>query len=74
MKDHLADLRALLGDKGLLTDQAEMAGYAIDWRKLFPGQPLAVARPSTTQEVSAVMASRLAEEPELTRQAPGAPK
>ena len=56
MKDHLADLRALLGDKGLLTDQAEMAGYAIDWRKLFPGQPLAVARPSTTQEVSAVMA------------------
>ena len=54
--DHLAGLHALLGDKGLLTDPAEMAGFAIDWRKLFPGKPLAVARPSTTQEVSAVMA------------------
>ena len=56
MSDVLAGLYAIVGPKGLLTDQSEMAAYAIDWRKLFPGKPLAVARPSTTADVSAVMA------------------
>lgn len=51
----LASLRALVGDAGLLTDAAEMAGYAVDWRKLFPGRPLAVVRPKTSAEVAEVV-------------------
>ena len=51
----LATLRAVVGDTAVLTDAAEMAGYAIDWRKLFPGKPLAVVRPKTTAEVADVL-------------------
>jgi FAD/FMN-containing dehydrogenase len=51
----LSALHALVGDAGLLTDPAEMAGYAVDWRKLFPGKPLAVLRPKTAAEVAAVV-------------------
>ncbi len=56
MSDALAGLHAIVGSKGLLTDPAEMAAYGIDWRKLFPGLPLAVVRPFSTAEVSAIMA------------------
>lgn len=56
MSDALAGLHTIVGSKGLLTDPAEMAAYGIDWRKLFPGLPLAVVRPSSTAEVSAIMA------------------
>ncbi|TQF76880.1 FAD-binding oxidoreductase [Elioraea sp. Yellowstone] len=47
----LADrLRAVLGAKGLLTDQAAIAAHSADWRNLFPGSALAVLRPATTAE------------------------
>ena len=48
----LARLRERLGPAGLLTDPQECDAYAIDWRKLFPGQPLAVARPANTADVA----------------------
>jgi FAD/FMN-containing dehydrogenase len=47
----LADrLRAVLGTKGLLTDQAAIAAHSTDWRNLFHGSALAVLRPATTAE------------------------
>ena len=48
----LSALQQALGPKGVLTDPADVEPYAIDWRKLFPGKPLAVLRPSNTQEVA----------------------
>ncbi len=54
--DLVSRLRDLLGPSGLITDPADLAGYSIDWRKLFPGTPLAVVRPANTAEVAAVVA------------------
>ncbi len=51
----LAQLRDRLGPQGLLTEEADMAGHAIDWRRLFPGRPLAVARPADTAATAAVV-------------------
>ncbi|GAB0115674.1 FAD-binding oxidoreductase [Acidisoma sp. C75] len=41
-------LEALLGADAVLTDAAEMAGYAADWRRLYQGRPRAVIRPRET--------------------------
>jgi len=51
----IARLAAILGPSGLVTDAADMAAYAIDWRRLFPGRPLCIARPASTAEVVAVV-------------------
>jgi FAD/FMN-containing dehydrogenase len=52
----LADrLAATLGAGAVLTEAADLARYADDWRGLYHGRPLAVARPSTTAEVAAVV-------------------
>ena len=48
-------LRALVGDAGIITDAQEVAPYATDWRKRYSGQPLAVVKPASTQEVAAVL-------------------
>jgi D-lactate dehydrogenase (cytochrome) len=48
-------LKAAVGAAGLLTDEAEMASYAIDWRKRYSGRPLAVVRPASTHEVAEVI-------------------
>lgn len=55
MPDWLASLHNQLGPAGLLTNPANVEPYAIDWRRLFPGKPLAVARPANTGEVSAIV-------------------
>lgn len=55
MPDWLASLHNQLGPAGLLTNPADFEPYAIDWRRLFPGKPLAVARPANTGEVSAIV-------------------
>ena len=52
----LTRLRERLGPAGLLTDPQECAAYAIDWRRLYPGKPLAVARPANTADVAALVA------------------
>ena len=49
-------LRDLLGPQGLLTDAAAMARWDHDWTGKYRSAPLAVARPTTTQEVAAVLA------------------
>ncbi|WP_293797947.1 FAD-binding oxidoreductase [uncultured Bosea sp.] len=52
----LEALRAIVGDKGLVTDPAEMEPYLVDWRQRRRGAALAVVQPSSTAEVSAVVA------------------
>lgn len=53
--DLIHRLGARLGPAGLLTDEADMAPFAIDWRRLFPGRPACVVRPSSTAEVADVV-------------------
>ncbi|QRE75461.1 FAD-binding oxidoreductase [Methylobacterium aquaticum] len=53
--DLIRRLGARLGPAGLLTDEADMAPFAIDWRRLFPGRPACVVRPSSTAEVAEVV-------------------
>jgi len=48
-------LRAVVGDAGLITESQDVAPYATDWRKRYFGQPLAVVKPASTQEVAAVI-------------------
>ena len=50
----LADLRHLVGDAHVLVD-GDLMGYEQDWRKRYRGKALAVVRPSTTEEVAAVV-------------------
>jgi len=51
----LAELRTIVGDVGLLTDPADTAAYAEDWRGLYQGHTPAVVRPASTAELSAVV-------------------
>ncbi len=48
-------LRELLGARGLLTEPADTAAYAEDWRRLYRGRTPAVARPASPEEVAAVL-------------------
>jgi FAD/FMN-containing dehydrogenase len=48
-------IRAVVGDRGILTDAADTAPYAQDWRRLFQGRTDAVVRPGTTQELADVV-------------------
>ena len=48
-------LRAIVGDKGLITDAAGKHPYLTDWRDNYLGTALAVVRPTTTDEVAAVV-------------------
>ena len=51
----LDQIRAVVGDRGLLTEASDTASYAQDWRKLFQGSTRAVIRPGTTQELAEVV-------------------
>jgi len=51
----LASIRAVVGDRGLLTDPSDTAPYSEDWRRLYRGHTPAVVRPATTQETAAVV-------------------
>lgn len=51
----LTSLRATLGERGMITDRAEIAPYCVDWRKKYVGDALAVCLPSNTEEVSALV-------------------
>ncbi|ACL60026.1 FAD-binding oxidoreductase [Methylobacterium nodulans] len=53
--DLVARLAARLGPGGLLTEESDIAPFAIDWRRLFPGRPACVARPASTAEVADVV-------------------
>ena len=51
----LADIRDVVGDRGLLTDPADTDAYAEDWRRLYRGHAAAVVRPGSTQELADVV-------------------
>jgi FAD/FMN-containing dehydrogenase len=55
MSDFVARLRAIVGDKGLITDDRGKHPYLTDWRENYLGQALAIVRPASTGEVSAVV-------------------
>ena len=48
-------LRAIVGDRGLLTQPADTAAYCADWRRLYRGRTPAVVRPASTAECAAVV-------------------
>ncbi len=48
----IAALGAALGAGGMLTDSADTAPYATDWRGLYHGSTAAVLRPASTAEVA----------------------
>ncbi|HVZ08334.1 FAD-binding oxidoreductase [Rhodopila sp.] len=51
----LDSIRAIVGDRGLLTDPNDTAPYSEDWRRLYRGRTPAVVRPATTRELAAVV-------------------
>lgn len=53
--DFLCRLRAIVGDRHVLDDPVDTAPYCTDWRGRFHGEPLAVVRPGSTEEVAAVV-------------------
>jgi FAD/FMN-containing dehydrogenase len=53
-------LGEILGPRGLLTNPADMAPYGEDWRRMYHGRPLAVARPADTAAVAAVVRACMA--------------
>ncbi len=55
MPNLLPDLHAILGDRGLLTDPADLAPYCTDWRGLYHGAALAVARPADAAQLAALV-------------------
>ena len=60
MTDLIEALVEIVGKSNVLTDDADTAGYLVDWTNRFHGKVQAVVRPATTEEVSRVM--RLAHE------------
>ena len=60
MTDLIEALIEIVGKSNVLTDDADTAGYLVDWTNRFHGKVQAVVRPDTTEEVSRVM--RLAHE------------
>jgi FAD/FMN-containing dehydrogenase len=55
MQPLLESLRAIVGPSGVLTDPADTAPYAEDWRRLYQGRAQAVVRPADTASLAAVM-------------------
>jgi FAD/FMN-containing dehydrogenase len=53
--DFRARVRAIVGDAGMLTDAADVAPYVRDWRGNYVGQTSLVVRPSSTDEVAAIV-------------------
>ena len=52
---HIARFRAILDDRGVLTQADQIAPYLTDFRDLYRGSTTAVLRPRCTAEVAAVM-------------------
>jgi FAD/FMN-containing dehydrogenase len=48
-------IRAIVGDRGILTDVSDTTPYSEDWRHLYQGRTSAVVRPGTTEELAAVV-------------------
>ena len=51
----LAELRAIVGDKGLLIDEQDKEPFINDWRRTRSGSAAVVVRPATVEETSKVV-------------------
>ncbi|MCC6717137.1 MAG: FAD-binding oxidoreductase, partial [Acetobacteraceae bacterium] len=51
----LAQLRAIVGDRGLVEQDSDIKPFVTDWRGQLHGQAAVVVRPATTEEVSQVV-------------------
>ena len=49
-------LRAVVGDRGLVTGEADLAPFTVDWRGQFKGRAALLVRPASTEELSKVVA------------------
>ena len=45
----------VVGERGVVSDEADLVPYCHDWRHMFHGRPLCAALPRNTQEVAEVM-------------------
>lgn len=54
-EDFISRLRDVVGDKGLITAEADMGPYLHEERGLYQGEAAAVVRPASTEEVAAVV-------------------
>ncbi len=48
-------IRAVVGDRGLLTGRSDTEAASEDWRRLYKGRTSAVVRPANTEELAAVV-------------------
>ena len=55
----LERLAAIVGERHLLVDAADMAPYLTDWRDRYHGRALAVARPETAEAVAKIVQTAL---------------
>ena len=46
-KDLMQRLTGLMGPGTVIAEGPDLEPYAVDWRKLFPGKPACVVRPSS---------------------------
>lgn len=53
--DFLQRLRGILDPTAIITDGPDLEPYATDWRKLFPGKPACVVRPSSSVQVAQIV-------------------
>ena len=49
-------LRAIVGDRGLITEASDLETYSVDWRGQFRGRAALLVRPASTDEMSQVVA------------------
>ncbi|HEX9645951.1 MAG TPA: FAD-binding oxidoreductase [Alphaproteobacteria bacterium] len=55
LNDLAGRLRAIVGDKGLVTDAEDIAPHLLDQRGKYRGKAAALVRPASTEEVAAVV-------------------
>ncbi|WP_126975826.1 FAD-binding oxidoreductase [Frigidibacter oleivorans] len=53
--DTIGAIRAIVGERGLVTDAGDAARYLTDWTGRYTGEAIAVVRPASTEEVSAIV-------------------
>lgn len=56
VSDHLVEaLRTIVGEKSVITDQADLAPFCTDWRHMFKGQARCAVLPRSAQEVASIV-------------------
>ncbi|GLQ06532.1 FAD-binding oxidoreductase [Sneathiella chinensis] len=48
-------LAAIVGPKGLITDEKDMGGFLTEWRDKYQGKALAIALPDSTEQVAEIV-------------------